>query len=93
MIVLAAWISLSAGIVIGALWKSFCEQQSRRRTNLDDNMDLHPLGILEWQEYVTLRHEHYERSMPLSSAGHVNRSTEKASVTGTEVWIQPSGRA
>ena len=52
MTVLIAWGSLSVGIVIGAMWRSLCEKQSRKNTNIYDGsanwhrMDLNPQG---WQ--------------------------------------------
>jgi hypothetical protein len=90
MIVIAVWISLSAGIVMGALWRSFCDQQSREGTNLGDSMEPRPLGILEWQEYVALRREHFERSMPLSPEDRVNRTIDETPVSGTDVWMRTS---
>jgi hypothetical protein len=45
MTVLIAWGSLSVGIVIGAMWRSLCEKQSRRSTNIDDDsLMLHRLS-------------------------------------------------
>jgi hypothetical protein len=52
MTVLIAWGSLSIGIVIGAMWRSLCEKQSRRVTNLyDGSANLHRLDLnpQEWQ--------------------------------------------
>lgn len=52
MTVLIAWGALSIGIVIGATWRSLCEKQSRRSTNIYDGsvnwhrLDLKPQG---WQ--------------------------------------------
>jgi hypothetical protein len=52
MTVLIAWGSLSIGIVIGAMWTSLCEKQSRRHTDIYDGsvnwhrLDLQPQG---WQ--------------------------------------------
>src|ERR1700758_5165605 len=40
MTVLIAWTSLSVGIVMGALWRSLCETQSR--SNLDTGLTLQP---------------------------------------------------
>jgi hypothetical protein len=46
MTVLIAWGSLSIGIVIGAMWRSLCEKQSRRYTNLyDGSVNLHRLDL------------------------------------------------
>jgi hypothetical protein len=36
MTVLIAWGSLSVGIVIGAMWRSLCEKQSRGNTDIGD---------------------------------------------------------
>lgn len=36
MTFLVAWVSLSVGIVVGAAWRSLCEKQSRRNTNIAD---------------------------------------------------------
>jgi hypothetical protein len=52
MTVLIAWGSLSIGIVIGAMWRSLCEKQSRRGTNLyDGSVNWHRLDLQpqEWQ--------------------------------------------
>jgi hypothetical protein len=52
MTVLIAWGSLSIGIVIGAMWRSLCEKQSRRNTNLyDGSANWHRLDLNtpEWQ--------------------------------------------
>jgi hypothetical protein len=52
MTVLIAWGSLSIGIVIGAMWRSLCEKQSRRNTNLyDGSANWHRLEMQpqEWQ--------------------------------------------
>jgi hypothetical protein len=52
MTVLIAWGSLSIGIVIGAMWRSLCEKQSRRVTNLyDGSVNWHRLDLQpqEWQ--------------------------------------------
>jgi hypothetical protein len=52
MTVLIAWGSLSIGIVIGAMWRSLCEKQSRRVTNLyDGSANWHRLNLnpQEWQ--------------------------------------------
>jgi hypothetical protein len=52
MTVLIVWGSLSIGIVIGAMWRSLCEKQSRRVTNLyDGSANLHRLDLnpQEWQ--------------------------------------------
>jgi hypothetical protein len=49
MTVLIAWTSLAIGIVIGAAWRSLCEKQSRRNTNLaDGSMMLHRLNAMNW---------------------------------------------
>jgi hypothetical protein len=51
MTVLIAWGSLSIGIVIGAMWRSLCEKQSRRVTNLyDGSANWHRLDLQpqEW---------------------------------------------
>jgi hypothetical protein len=46
MTVLIAWVSLSAGIVMGAAWKALCEKQSRRNTSLaDGSMMLHRMHL------------------------------------------------
>lgn len=46
MTVLIAWGSLSVGIVIGAMWRSLCEKQSRSKTNLHDgSLILHRLTM------------------------------------------------
>jgi hypothetical protein len=45
MTVLIAWASLSVGIAIGAMWRSLCEKQSRRNTNIEDgSVILHHLS-------------------------------------------------
>jgi hypothetical protein len=45
MTVLIAWGSLSVGIVLGAMWKSLCEKQSRHNTNIyDGSANLHRLN-------------------------------------------------
>jgi hypothetical protein len=52
MTVLIAWASLSVGIVIGAMWRSLCEKQLRRNTNIEDgSVILHHLGAEpdQWQ--------------------------------------------
>jgi hypothetical protein len=52
MTVLIAWGSLSIGIVIGAMWNSLCEKQSRRHTNIyDGSVNLHRLDpmLQGWQ--------------------------------------------
>ena len=52
MTVLIAWGSLSIGIVIGAMWNSLCEKQSRRNTNIyDGSVNLHRLDpmLQKWQ--------------------------------------------
>lgn len=36
MTVLVAWASLSVGIVMGAMWRSLCEKQSRSNTDIGD---------------------------------------------------------
>ena len=36
MTVLIAWASLSVGIVMGAMWRSLCEKQSRSNTHIGD---------------------------------------------------------
>jgi hypothetical protein len=36
MTVLIAWASLSVGIVMGAMWRSLCEKQSRNDTDISD---------------------------------------------------------
>jgi hypothetical protein len=52
MTVLIAWGSLSIGIVIGAMWRSLCEKQSRRNTNIYD-------GSANWQR-LDLRPEEWQ---------------------------------
>jgi hypothetical protein len=50
--VLIAWGSLSIGIAIGAMWRSLCEKQSRRNTNLyDGSVNWHRLDMMPqgWQ--------------------------------------------
>jgi hypothetical protein len=36
MTVLIAWVSLSVGVVMGAMWRSLCEKQSRSNTDISD---------------------------------------------------------
>lgn len=89
MTVLIAWISLSAGIAMGAFWRSLCEGISRgTRTEADDYRNPNPLGLLDWQEYVTLRREHDEQSRPFSSSGQVNQIADGTSVIGAEPLMQ-----
>jgi hypothetical protein len=38
MTVLIAWASLSVGVVMGAMWRSLCEKQSRNNTDMNMNM-------------------------------------------------------
>jgi hypothetical protein len=46
MTVLIAWGSLSVGVVIGAMWRSLCEKQSRRNTDIGDgSLNLHRLSV------------------------------------------------
>lgn len=46
MTFLIAWGSLSVGIVVGAVWRSLCEKQSRRSTNIyDGSVNWHRLGL------------------------------------------------
>jgi hypothetical protein len=46
MTVLIAWGSLSVGIVIGAMWRSLCEKQSRGNTDVGDgSLILHRLTV------------------------------------------------
>ena len=46
MTALIAWGSLSIGIVIGAVWRSLCEKQSRRYTNIyDGSANWHRLDL------------------------------------------------
>jgi hypothetical protein len=46
MTVLIAWGSLSVGIVMGAMWRSLCEKQSRHNTNIyDSSANLHRLNL------------------------------------------------
>jgi hypothetical protein len=52
-------------------------------------MKPHPLILSDWQEYVTLRRERNERSAPFSPAGHVNRTADGSSLSGTETVMQP----
>lgn len=55
MTVLIAWGSLSVGIVMGAMWRSLCEKQSSRNTNLyGDSANWHRLD-LESQRWATQR--------------------------------------
>ena len=55
MTVLIAWGALSVGIVLGAMWRSLCEKQSRHNTNIyDGSANLHRLN-LEPQEWTTQR--------------------------------------
>ncbi len=52
MTVLIAWASLSVGIVMGAMWRSLCEKQSRSNTHIGDgSVNWHPLnlGPPSWQ--------------------------------------------
>jgi hypothetical protein len=52
MTVLIAWGSLSVGIVMGAMWRSLCERQSRSKTDmLDGSLNLHRLSVSpdRWQ--------------------------------------------
>lgn len=55
MTVLIAWVSLSAGIVMGATWRALSEKQSRRNTSLaDGSMMLHrlPLEPRRWNRQL-----------------------------------------
>jgi hypothetical protein len=64
MTVLIAWASLSVGIVIGAMWRSLCEKQSRRNTGIEDgSVILHRLSAEpdRWQRQHS-RVEGRERS-------------------------------
>jgi hypothetical protein len=55
MTVLIAWGSLAVGIVLGAMWRSLCEKQSRHTTNIyDGSANLHRLN-LEPQEWKMQR--------------------------------------
>jgi hypothetical protein len=46
MTVLIAWGSLSVGIVIGAMWRSLCEKQSRSGLGIEDgSLPLHRLTL------------------------------------------------
>jgi hypothetical protein len=46
MTFLIAWGSLSVGIVIGAMWRSLCEKQSRSNTDIGDgSLNLHRLTL------------------------------------------------
>ena len=55
MTVLIAWGSLSVGIVLGAMWRSLCEKQSRHNTNIyDGSANLHRLNLGQ-QEWKTQR--------------------------------------
>ena len=46
MTVLIAWGSLSVGIVMGAMWRSLCEKQSRGNTHIGDgSLILHRLTV------------------------------------------------
>ena len=52
MTILIAWGSLSVGIVVGAIWRSLCEKQSRRSTNIyDGSVNWHRLDLQpqEWK--------------------------------------------
>ncbi len=45
MTVLIAWGSLSIGVVIGAMWRSLCEKQSRSGLGIEDgSLPLHHLN-------------------------------------------------
>jgi hypothetical protein len=46
MTVLIAWGSLSVGIVMGSMWRSLCERQSRSHTDIaDGSVNLHRLTL------------------------------------------------
>jgi hypothetical protein len=46
MTVLIAWGSLSVGIVMGAMWRSLFEKQSRSHTDIGDgSLNLHRLTL------------------------------------------------
>jgi hypothetical protein len=46
MTVLIAWGSLSVGIVMGAMWRSLCEKQSRSHPDIGDgSLNLHRLSL------------------------------------------------
>ena len=45
MTILIAWASLSVGIVMGAMWRSLCEKQSRNNIEIpDDTLTMHPVS-------------------------------------------------
>jgi hypothetical protein len=53
MTILIAWASLSVGIVMGAMWRSLCEKQSRSNIPIpDDSLTMHRLSL----ESQPLRH-------------------------------------
>ena len=61
MTVLIAWGSLSVGIVMGAVWRSLCEKQSSRNTNLyDGSANWHRLD-LEPQRWANQRGQIQDR--------------------------------
>lgn len=46
MTILIAWVSLSVGIVMGAMWRSLCERQSRSHADIGDgSVNLHRLTL------------------------------------------------
>jgi hypothetical protein len=46
MTILIAWGSLSLGIVMGAMWRSLCEKQSRSSADIHDgSVNLHRLSL------------------------------------------------
>jgi hypothetical protein len=52
MTILIAWASLSVGIVMGAMWRSLCEKQSRSNIEIPDSLTMHRLSL----EPQPLRH-------------------------------------
>ncbi|MFL6426948.1 MAG: hypothetical protein ACJ71S_01805 [Acidobacteriaceae bacterium] len=62
MTVLIAWASLSVGIVMGAMWRSLCEKQSRSDTIGDGSLDWHRLGLEQQQWQVRQVAERENRS-------------------------------
>ena len=53
MTFLIAWGSLSTGIVMGALWRSLCEKQSRSNTAIGDgSVILHSLSHRREQQQL-----------------------------------------
>ena len=56
MTVLIAWGSLSVGIVIGAMWRSLCEKQSRSDLVIEDaSLPLHRLTLEPQPRYSERR--------------------------------------